>query len=145
MFFGGSGCCQKPELVGNGQCDSDLMNQTICNYDGGDCCNQTLIGNGNCDNMNNNPTCENYDKGDCRPPNMQEWPECPHNPAMIGDGICHNNLKTKAECNYDGGDCCNQALIGNGNCDNINNNPTCLLYTSPSPRDLSTSRMPSSA
>ena len=24
-------------------------------------------------------------------------------------------------------------------------NPTCLLYTSPSPRDLSTSRMPSSA
>ena len=27
----------------------------------------------------------------------------------------------------------------------IVNNPTCLLYTSPSPRDLSTSRMPSSA
>ena len=25
------------------------------------------------------------------------------------------------------------------------NSPTCLLYTSPSPRDLSTSRMPSSA
>ena len=27
----------------------------------------------------------------------------------------------------------------------INYNKTCLLYTSPSPRDLSTSRMPSSA
>ena len=27
----------------------------------------------------------------------------------------------------------------------INNDITCLLYTSPSPRDLSTSRMPSSA
>ena len=27
----------------------------------------------------------------------------------------------------------------------IMNNNTCLLYTSPSPRDLSTSRMPSSA
>ena len=27
----------------------------------------------------------------------------------------------------------------------ISNNPSCLLYTSPSPRDLSTSRMPSSA
>ena len=27
----------------------------------------------------------------------------------------------------------------------IDNNMTCLLYTSPSPRDLSTSRMPSSA
>ena len=30
-------------------------------------------------------------------------------------------------------------------CDSINVNDTCLLYTSPSPRDLSTSRMPSSA
>ena len=29
--------------------------------------------------------------------------------------------------------------------DFINNNTSCLLYTSPSPRDLSTSRMPSSA
>ena len=28
---------------------------------------------------------------------------------------------------------------------NIDNDKTCLLYTSPSPRDLSTSRMPSSA
>ena len=28
---------------------------------------------------------------------------------------------------------------------NKNNNVSCLLYTSPSPRDLSTSRMPSSA
>ena len=27
----------------------------------------------------------------------------------------------------------------------LSNNKTCLLYTSPSPRDLSTSRMPSSA
>ena len=27
----------------------------------------------------------------------------------------------------------------------VENLPTCLLYTSPSPRDLSTSRMPSSA
>ena len=31
-------------------------------------------------------------------------------------------------------------------CDSpLNDNPDCLLYTSPSPRDLSTSRMPSSA
>ena len=29
--------------------------------------------------------------------------------------------------------------------DNISKNYGCLLYTSPSPRDLSTSRMPSSA
>ena len=29
--------------------------------------------------------------------------------------------------------------------ENIKNSPSCLLYTSPSPRDLSTSRMPSSA
>ena len=127
-YFGGSGCCQKPELVGNGQCDSDLMIQTICNYDGGDCCNQTLIGNGNCDNMNNNPTCENYDKGDCRPPNVKEWPECPHNPTLIGDGTCDNHLKTKAECNHDGGDCCNQTLIGNRFCNDINNFETCSDY-----------------
>ena len=30
-------------------------------------------------------------------------------------------------------------------CDYIPSHPACLLYTSPSPRDLSTSRMPSSA
>ena len=40
--------------------------------------------------------------------------------------------------------------INNKNIDQINKsysgyNVTCLLYTSPSPRDLSTSRMPSSA
>eukprot|EP00831_Metopus_contortus_P071804 TRINITY_DN6556_c0_g1_i10.p2 TRINITY_DN6556_c0_g1~~TRINITY_DN6556_c0_g1_i10.p2 ORF type:complete len:108 (+),score=32.06 TRINITY_DN6556_c0_g1_i10:31-324(+) len=29
--------------------------------------------------------------------------------------------------------------------DSVENSNTCLLYTSPSPRDLSTSRMPSSA
>ena len=32
-----------------------------------------------------------------------------------------------------------------GNCSAYNQTDDCLLYTSPSPRDLSTSRMPSSA
>ena len=36
-------------------------------------------------------------------------------------------------------------IIEQGDCDNNGTNDTCLLYTSPSPRDLSTSRMPSSA
>ena len=37
------------------------------------------------------------------------------------------------------------ASFGNSNDLKIQHNGTCLLYTSPSPRDLSTSRMPSSA
>ena len=36
-------------------------------------------------------------------------------------------------------------VAGNKFTDAVGNNNTCLLYTSPSPRDLSTSRMPSSA
>ena len=36
-------------------------------------------------------------------------------------------------------------ISGKGVLTPVINNPTCLLYTSPSPRDLSTSRMPSSA
>ena len=36
-------------------------------------------------------------------------------------------------------------IVLNGREDGIEVNGTCLLYTSPSPRDLSTSRMPSSA
>ena len=34
---------------------------------------------------------------------------------------------------------------GQGNFGSVDGDPPCLLYTSPSPRDLSTSRMPSSA
>ena len=41
--------------------------------------------------------------------------------------------------------CCVGGDDGSGNCDGSNVDNTCLLYTSPSPRDLSTSRMPSSA
>ena len=37
------------------------------------------------------------------------------------------------------------AKLDQEDCDIIEHNPFCLLYTSPSPRDLSTSRMPSSA
>ena len=46
----------------------------------------------------------------------------------------------------------NFIIVIEGICDILNGHPTldgktydCLLYTSPSPRDLSTSRMPSSA
>ena len=42
--------------------------------------------------------------------------------------------------------CPESAITSLDNCITINPNPgSCLLYTSPSPRDLSTSRMPSSA
>ena len=49
--------------------------------------------------------------------------------TVVGSGIMAENLA--------GGNVA-IALLGN-------TIPTCLLYTSPSPRDLSTSRMPSSA
>ena len=47
-YFGGSGCCLRPELVGNGKCERNLMNQFICNYDNGDCCHMKKYGI--CDN-----------------------------------------------------------------------------------------------
>ena len=37
------------------------------------------------------------------------------------------------------------AVLSNKNSIKVERNTPCLLYTSPSPRDLSTSRMPSSA
>ena len=53
--------------------------------------------------------------------------------------ITNTFLKTvSAFSNYDGG----VILFG---VDDEGNSKGCLLYTSPSPRDLSTSRMPSSA
>ena len=45
----------------------------------------------------------------------------------------------KTEVGYSGGN------IVNPTYESVCYNNTCLLYTSPSPRDLSTSRMPSSA
>ena len=106
-------------MIGNNVCDA-ANNVTQCGFDGGDCCHQSLIGNGKCDDSNNFPMCENYDGGDCRPPNITEWPDCPHNPGLIGDGTCDNHLKTKAEWFQDGGDCCDISLIGNKKCDAIN-------------------------
>ena len=38
-----------------------------------------------------------------------------------------------------------EEIVVKGEAENANVSETCLLYTSPSPRDLSTSRMPSSA
>ena len=48
------------------------------------------------------------------------------------------SLKDRTPMHFADIDWQNLALASNGNC-------SCLLYTSPSPRDLSTSRMPSSA
>ena len=86
-----------------------------------------LIANGKCDNVNNFPTCSYYDGGDCRPPNITNWPGCPHNPALIGDGTCDDHLKTKAECNYDFPDCCpNHESVGDGECNPENLNDLCM-------------------
>ena len=110
-------------MIGNNECDA-VNNFIQCGFDGGDCCDQSLIGNGKCDDFNNFPICENYDGGDCRPPNITEWPNCPHNPEFIGDETCQNHLKI-AECNFDAGDCCDTSLIGNKKCDAINLFSTC--------------------
>ena len=122
-LFDQGDCCNKT-LLGNNECDA-VNNFTQCGFDEGECCHQSLIGNGQCDDFNNFPTCENYDGGDCRPPNITEWPECPHNPAFIGNGKCDDHLKTKVECNHDSGDCCDLSLIGNKKCDLLNNFKSC--------------------
>ena len=140
--FGGSRCCQEPELVGDGKCDRNLMSQTICNYDNGDCCQMEKAGNGVCDDFNNFLTCENYDKGDCRPSSKTEWLNCPFNPDYIGDGICFDHFKTKAECNHDSGDCCDQSLLANGNCEEFNNFLTCENYDKGDCRHSSKSEWP---
>ena len=90
-------------LISNEFCDLINFN-AACNFDGGDCCDNTLIGNKYCNNFNNFESCQLYDGDDCRPPNVKEWPECPHNPKFIGDGICDNHL-VNAECNFDSSDC----------------------------------------
>ena len=86
-----------------------------------------MFGDGICNDHNNFLTCENYDGGDCRPPNITEWPECPHNPALISDGTCDDHLKSKAECNHDSLDCCTEPkAVGNGTCeDHLKSKPEC--------------------
>ena len=127
-FFGGSWCCDTPELVGDGNCHPLLMNQTICNNDGGDCCEKNTTGNRVCDHFNNSPLCSNYDGGDCRPPDIKEWPKCLHNPSLIADGTCDDHLKNEIGCNYDGGDCCDEYNLANAKCAGFNNFSTCENY-----------------
>ena len=118
-------CCDE-SLIGNSECD-DGNKVTQCQFDGGDCCTDVLVGNQKCTDVNNFSTCHYYDGGDCRPPNITEWPECPHNPALIGDGTCDDHLKTKAECNYDAPDCCpNHELVGDAECNPENLNDVCM-------------------
>ena len=78
-----------------------------CSYDSGDCCDPNLIGDRFCNDFNNFETCQVYDGDDCPPPDVTDWPECPHNPKFIGDETCDDHLRYKAECNNDGSDCGN--------------------------------------
>ena len=59
------------------------------------------------------------------------------------NGVCTNQGASSYGTNFTG----NQQTANGGFTNTVYNGPgsTCLLYTSPSPRDLSTSRMPSSA
>ena len=64
---------------------------------------------------------------------------------------CGDETACESEADCASGEMCIDSVCddGSGNNGAANNgganNGTCLLYTSPSPRDLSTSRMPSSA
>lgn len=45
----------------------------------------------------------------------------------MGDGICDaDNLNFG--CGFDKGDCCDESLVGNGICTDVNNFPTCQNY-----------------
>ena len=112
-------------LIDNGQCDQINIHSNCC-FDGGDCCTDVLITNRFCNEVNSFLACSYFDGGDCRPPNITDWPECPHNPALIGDGTCDDHL-VNAECNFDGFECCDKPeLVGNGQCDDdLKNNKNC--------------------
>ena len=59
--------CPYPEEIGNGKCDRLLINNPLCDYDGGDCCGKSNIGNKCCENQNNFAICGDFDGGDCKP------------------------------------------------------------------------------
>ena len=142
--YDGGDCCSSIvtdwQLVGNGDCQLYLNNEK-CAYDGGDCCITIYYGDSECDTDNDNPGC-GHDGGDC----------CQGNIETIGNGICEDE-NNNARCSFDGGDCClanlntascseckcktedevinpykicpNYTSIGNGICNDENNNPIC--------------------
>ena len=59
--------------------------------------------------------------------------------SIFSDGVTISTLDVARACAE------TRALMADSNVTRINQATFCLLYTSPSPRDLSTSRMPSSA
>merc|ERR1719203_240348 len=123
--YDGGDCCLK-SMINDGICQ-DFNNVSSCNFDGGDCCQASTYGDTVCDDHNNFFTCGNYDKGDCRPPQRDDWKDCPYNPDFIGDGICQEHFKTNS-CNHDGGDCCEISLVGDRFCNEINNFANCSMF-----------------
>ena len=92
--------CPYPEEIGNGKCDRLLINNPLCDYDGGDCCGESNIGNKCCENQNNFAICGDFDGGDCKSidvENDDEYPHCPHNPKFIGDGVCDRHLAHRSQ------------------------------------------------
>jgi len=141
--------CGNKDYKGDGNCD-DNNNKESCEWDGGDCCTDTkklyctackcldpnykpsacgapdYKGDGNCDDNNNIKSCD-YDGGDCCGPDVGTTycskcecvdpnyvppttppPKC-GNKAWKGDGNC-DDVNNNPGCEYDGGDCCEQSL-----------------------------------
>ena len=140
-------------------------NSSACNYDSGsntddgsceypeeyyDCngnCLNDADGDGVCDELEivgcQDPSADNYnslatDPGYCEYLGCTDASACNYDAGRnVDDGSCEY---PEEYYNCDGN--CLNDVDGDGVCDELE---ICLLYTSPSPRDLSTSRMPSSA
>ena len=106
--------CPNAANIGDNICDPQ-NNNVICNYDGGDCChNSYLIRNHQCDMINYNHVCL-FDGGDC----------CLFEYSIGENSGCAHFFQNIEMCNYKGGGCCDDSRIGDGICDDINNNRLC--------------------
>jgi hypothetical protein len=87
------GCCvEKPEWVGDDDCDGGIYNTKECEYDGGDCEPPIII--------DGYPVCS-YGLHQ-----VEGYPGCcVESPEWIGDGECDWGTYMTEECGLDGGDC----------------------------------------
>ena len=84
-------------------------------------CNQGWIADGYCDDINNNLDCS-YDGGDCCGPNVNTQ-YCNICQSLEGGGGGSGGTTTTSGTTTGGG--CNQWIIADGYCDDINNNLAC--------------------
>ncbi|CAM9907104.1 unnamed protein product [Pylaiella littoralis] len=104
--------CQDVGGIGDGYCDQN-NNKPECNYDGGDCCECTCVAP---DDWNG--ACGRWAGFACIDPDaacvdddsvtIDMLENC--DAREIGDGFC-DDRNNNAECAYDGGDCCDCTCV----------------------------------